>query len=499
MLHGPSLSGCGRVRVSACFDHPGGKYIENKQWCTSVTILRSTVVYVKTTIHSETQNTGPAIGTDWSHQTWQNPLVDGYGSVFYPARGSRSGFWICLAPNRPVFAVQIRTAGRIRGLITNTWHMHHDWKSITRRRTMYIHISRQHTFDLGCKSSLTITRWHRLRSVQIGHQFQCQQTDSLWSRYTRACAPPECQDVLCCAILPKKEAVHLIFPKHGRVSFHCTFHILNPQEVYSPLLLFSDFGPRFLDQSLNFYHCGAQKLSCGHFGHIQGKVHVRLFQQYPTSLPCHSCRHVEALQELSCCIYISDSAITSTIYTSIASSKVVTACSFHYRGCLWLNSYSKLPKFTSSRCLISRTVWTNAFVDHGGLHLWVAVNWSHSSLCTPAVCVIVRCRPSTSIRQYSHPIVFCFWLLPLLVPLTIFNYAAKVIISVAAFAPSRYTQRGLRCSRVQACAILHEAPVVLLNSNSLSPCWGVCGAMIYWCGSEERMITKRCGTSWGWW
>jgi hypothetical protein len=30
-------------------------------------------------------------------------------------------------------------------------------------------------------------------------------------------------------------------------------------------------------------------------------VHVRLFQLYPTSLPCHSRRHVEYLQGISCC------------------------------------------------------------------------------------------------------------------------------------------------------------------------------------------------------
>jgi len=58
-----------------------------------------------------TRNAEPVIGTDGSSQTWPNPRVDWYRSGFGPPRVSGSGFWTVLEPNRPVFAVQIRTAG----------------------------------------------------------------------------------------------------------------------------------------------------------------------------------------------------------------------------------------------------------------------------------------------------------------------------------------------------------------------------------------------------
>jgi len=40
----------------------------------------------------------------------------------------------------------------------------------------------------------------------------------------------------------------------------------------------------------------------------------------PTSLPCHISWHVEKLQDMSCCFWKWESAITSTIYASVASS-----------------------------------------------------------------------------------------------------------------------------------------------------------------------------------
>ena len=68
----------------------------------------------------ETRNTEPEIGPDGSSQTRRNPRVDGYGSGFGPPRVSGSGFWPGLEPNRPVCAVQTRTAGRLPGPVANT-------------------------------------------------------------------------------------------------------------------------------------------------------------------------------------------------------------------------------------------------------------------------------------------------------------------------------------------------------------------------------------------
>jgi len=48
-----------------------------------------------------------------------------------------------------------------------------------------------------------------------------------------------------------------------------------------------------------FLNCSARTSFFRHLGHIQCQVHVGLFQLYLTSLPCHSCRHVENLQDIS--------------------------------------------------------------------------------------------------------------------------------------------------------------------------------------------------------
>jgi len=51
----------------------------------------------------------------------------------------------------------------------------------------------------------------------------------------------------CGAILARNAAVRLIFANHCRVSFDRSLHIVVPGKLDTPLLLFSDFGARFLD------------------------------------------------------------------------------------------------------------------------------------------------------------------------------------------------------------------------------------------------------------
>ena len=74
-----------------------------------------------------------------------------------------------------------------------------------------------------------------------------------------------------------------------------------PRKLNTPLLFFSDLGTWFLYEIFHFLNCGARKAFFGHFGHIQRQAHVGLFQLYPTSLPCHCCRQVENLQDISWC------------------------------------------------------------------------------------------------------------------------------------------------------------------------------------------------------
>jgi hypothetical protein len=72
-----------------------------------------------------------------------------------------------------------------------------------------------------------------------------------------------------------------------------------PRNLSTPLLLFSNLSSWFRNEKFHFLYCGAQKAFFGHFGHIQRQAHVGLFQLYLTSLPCHSCRPVENLQNIS--------------------------------------------------------------------------------------------------------------------------------------------------------------------------------------------------------
>jgi len=176
---------------------------------------------------------------------------------------------------------------------------------------------------------------------------------------------------------------------------------------------------------------------------------------------------------------------------------MVKACLVPSRGFLSRNSYAEIPEPTASVCLIPQTVRTNALVDHGGFPLRVAMNWSRSSPCTPAAGYIISWLPYTTIRLYSHPIVRCIFISLLPILQTIMYCASRFVFAVPAFAVSQWAKSCLRCSWVSAGGILDEVPDVLLDSVPLSPCCGVCGAMICCCGREEMMIRKWSGKTWG--
>jgi hypothetical protein len=100
-------------------------------------------------------------------------------------------------------------------------------------------------------------------------------------------------------MLAIKAAGRLVLMKHCWVSWYCSLHHCTPRKLNTPLLLFSDLGRWFRNKIFHFLYCGMQKAFFGQFGHIQHQVHVGLFQLYPTTLPCHSCSHVENLQDIS--------------------------------------------------------------------------------------------------------------------------------------------------------------------------------------------------------
>jgi len=110
----------------------------------------------------------------------------------------------------------------------------------------------------------------------------------------------------------------------------------------------------------------------------------------------------------------------------------------------------KIPEQTTSWCVISRTVWTNAFANPWGFPLRAAINWSCSSLHTPAVYYIITWQPSSSVSSYSDPIACCLVFLVLPVLHSIFKCACWVIFAVATLAVSRWTNWCLCCYCVSA-------------------------------------------------
>jgi hypothetical protein len=108
-----------------------------------------------------------------------------------------------------------------------------------------------------------------------------------------------------------KEGIRLSgLTKHSWVSSYHSLHLDLPRKLNTPLLPFSDLGTWFDEQILRFLYCGVLKPAFGHFGHVHGQADVGLLQLYTTSLPCHHCRHVEYLQEISCCFKHCDAAMT---------------------------------------------------------------------------------------------------------------------------------------------------------------------------------------------
>jgi hypothetical protein len=89
-------------------------------------------------------------------------------------------------------------------------------------------------------------------------------------RCTCSFASPACQQIVCAAIFARKASWRVVLTKHSQVSFNCSLHLVRPRKLNTSLLLLSDIGARFLDSVLCFLYCGAQKLSFGHVGHVQG-------------------------------------------------------------------------------------------------------------------------------------------------------------------------------------------------------------------------------------
>jgi hypothetical protein len=173
---------------------------------------------------------------------------------------------------------------------------------------------------------------------------------------------PESLQTICGGIVASKTSGHVILTKHCQVSFDFSIYHFEHRKLNTPIVLFSDLDTRYLVLILQYPCWGDWKPSLGNFGHIQGQVHVWLFPLYPTSLPCHWSRYVENLQEISCCFLEWDSGNTSTMYASVASSKVIQASFIH--------SYGFLSGYLSAKIPGLRTLWCTNSWSVGQMSWW---------------------------------------------------------------------------------------------------------------------------------
>jgi len=224
---------------------------------------------------------------------------------------------------------------------------------------------------------------------------------------------------------------------------------------------------------LCFLHCDAQKLFFGEFGHIHGKVDAGLFSLYLTLLSYHSSWHVENLEVISCSFSKRDSAIISTIYSTIVSFKGFKACFVHSWECLTRNCNMKFWHLIASKCLILRTVWTNSLVDNEGFPSWKVNNSSGSALSRSAEHYISTWWPSTSAWMGLYPIACGFWLLRFSVLRSVERSVSRVISSVAASAEWQWTDWCLHCCCVTVGGEMDGGHVAQFDLDPLTSSSGI--------------------------
>jgi len=166
---------------------------------------------------------------------------------------------------------------------------------------MWIRISGRQIYDFRWLSSWSVTSWGGWHAGRRWSRPWSRLSASGRWRCTCSFVSPACLQILCGAILARKAAGLLVLIKHSRVSLYRSLQLFMPRKLNTPLLLFSDLSTWVLNEIFCFLYCGAREAFFGHFAHIQQQAHVGLFQQYPTSLPCHSCRDVANLRDISCC------------------------------------------------------------------------------------------------------------------------------------------------------------------------------------------------------
>jgi hypothetical protein len=144
-------------------------------------------------------------------------------------------------------------------------------------------------------SSGSVTGWGGWHARRRTSQLWSQLSALVGCRCTCSFVSPACLRILCGDIFAMKAAGRLVLTKHCWVSLYRSLNLLMPRKLNTPLLCFLELGIWFVNETFCVHYCHMRKDFFAHFGHGQYQVHVRLFQLYPTSLSCHSSRHIENL------------------------------------------------------------------------------------------------------------------------------------------------------------------------------------------------------------
>jgi hypothetical protein len=96
----------------------------------------------------------------------------------------------------------------------------------------------------------------------------------VWWKCTSSFISPAYLQIVCCNILVRNNAVHLISTNHRQVSFYWGLNLSVPRKLNCINCHCSKFSRRFVEQLSCFLYSSVQDPSCAHFGHLQLKPHV---------------------------------------------------------------------------------------------------------------------------------------------------------------------------------------------------------------------------------
>ena len=156
--------------------------------------------------------------------------------------------------------------------------------------------------DLWTLSSASVTGWGGWHTGQWWRFLWSWQSAEAGWRCACSDASQVCLRILSCAIWARPASGSVGLTKHSGVSFYGSLQVIILRKLNFLYLLYSNFVARYRDQILRFRYCATRQPSSSLFVHTEIQPHVGLFHLYPTSMTCHSSRHVDIQHEITYCL-----------------------------------------------------------------------------------------------------------------------------------------------------------------------------------------------------